>query len=170
MRMVICDHNQDVKDSITPQESKDHFMVFLEALKTDPTLGSPVGWWWKREYMSELGYFYYLIVFFETGCDKTEINNTYSRHWSSITKEQGKYFVPEVPHRDYERSASFTIISSGQRYINNQESFLSSIQRMLMRDIFLRLEGHQKLYYCGMGELPKLAENDSVIKLPNIRF
>lgn len=158
VRMVICDHNQGDEDS-TLQESDAHLMAFLEALKTDPTLGFPVGWWWKREYMSELGYFYYLIVFFEKQYDKTEINDTYNYHWSSITKGQGKYFVPVVLHRDYERCA---IRLARRRYIDNPESFLSSIQRMLMRDIFLRLEGHQKLDYCGMGELPKLAENDSL--------
>lgn len=158
VRMVIC-YQKQYADSIKLQESDDHLMAFLKALKTDSdsTLDSPVGWWWKREYMSELGYFYYLIVFFQTRRDETEIDDIYNRHWSSITKERGKYFVPDVPDRDYERCP---IILLRRRYIHNPESFLSSIQRMLMRDIFLRLEGHQKLDYCGMGELPKLAEND----------
>jgi hypothetical protein len=37
----------------------------LEAFETDLNLGSPVGWFWKREYITEVGYRYYLFVFFD---------------------------------------------------------------------------------------------------------
>lgn len=152
VRMVICYQNQ-YASSISLAESNARLMKFLDAFETDSQLGSPVGYWWKREYMSETGYRYYLIVFFNSNYDRTQIYANYNDHWSSITQNKGLSFIPNVPDRDYQRCNVIPLLQSG--YIDSLNSILSSIQRMFMRDIYLRLESHQKLDYFGMGKLPK---------------
>ena len=155
VRMVLCYQNQ-YEDSISLAESNAHLMKFLDALETDSTLGSPVGYWWKREYMTETSYRYYLIVFFNTNYDLTEIHNAYSSHWTSITGYLGWYFIPIVPDKDYQRCNAIPFPQGG--YSDSLNSLLSSTQRMFMRDIFLRLESNKKFDYFGMGKLPKLAD------------
>lgn len=51
--------------SVSLKTSDLHFKEFLNWLEFKPLVyGGQIGWWWKREYMSEVGYFYYLIIFF----------------------------------------------------------------------------------------------------------
>ena len=153
VRMLMCYYNQ-YADSISLTKSNAHLMKFLDALETDSTLGSLVGYWWKREYMTETGYRYYLIVFFNIDYDQTLIHNISNNYWSSITENQGWYFIPIVPDRDYQRCNAIVPLQGG--HIDNLNSLLSSIQRMFMRDLFLRLEYNQRFDHFGMGQLPKL--------------
>lgn len=161
MRMVTCYPNTA---PVTLEESAKHLMKFLEAFALDASLGSPVGWWWKREYITELNYCYYLIVFFDdhrTPVNLMRLHEAYDLCWRSITQERGASFVPLVPKRDYQRR-----VSEWQQhvYCDSSASFISSIQRMLMRDIFLRLEPSQMSVHVGMGKLPKVEH----CSLPNV--
>ncbi|ASF45231.1 hypothetical protein [Methylovulum psychrotolerans] len=144
-RMAICYRNE-FANSITPSESNGHLMQFLAALETDSMLGSPSGWWWKREYMTEVSFRYDLIVFFNRAVPP--MYDTYSQHWNSVTRNRGLCFIPPIPPRDFQRC--------GTLYgYDNFESFLSSTQRMLMRDTILRLESSPIFDNFGMGKFPK---------------
>lgn len=167
VRMVICYQNQ-YANSISLAESNVHLMKFLDAFETDSTLGSPVGYWWKREYMSETSYRYYLIVFFNTTYDQTQMHNAYNSYWSSITGGQGLYFIPGVPDRDHQRCNAMPLLQGG--YMDGLHSISSSIQRMFMRDIFLRLERNRKFDYFGMDKLPKLANPSNFTFIPPTNF
>ena len=153
MRMVMCYQSQ-YANTITLADSDSHLKKLFDAFETESTLGSPVGYWWKREYMTETSYRYYLIVFFNVNYDLTQIHDNYSGNWSSITRNQGRCFIPVVPDRDYQRCNAIVPPQGG--YIDNLNSLLSSIQRMFMRDLFLRLEYNQRFDHFGMGQLPKL--------------
>jgi hypothetical protein len=150
MQIVVC-YQSEYANTITLAQSNRHLTKFLEALEADLKQGNPVGWWWKREYMSELGYFYYLIVFFDYLPIPTWFYDTYKDHWSSVTGEQGETFTPNIPIRDFQRGGSEV-----PRLSNFIEGFVSTIQRMFMRDIYLRLERDPEFNHFGMGKFPKL--------------
>jgi len=154
VRMVFCYRNY-YANSIILEESADHLVNFLEAFETNPKLGSPVGWWWKREFITEVGYRYHLIIFFDgrkTAYKPKQFQDVYNRHWHSVTRNQGTSFIPPVPEMDYQ------LCGAGlpqQEYEESLESLLLSIQCMLFRDIFLRLERRLKFDHFGMGKLPR---------------
>jgi hypothetical protein len=127
-------------------------MKFFEPFEKNLWKISPVGWWWKREYMTEVGYRHYLILFFDgQSCPLPSIFLDLQRHWLEVTHEQGLTFTPIVPDRDYQRCGLLP-----QAGFDNRDLLLSSIQRMLMRDIYLRLERSPKCDHVGMGKLPTL--------------
>ena len=171
VRIVIC-YQGEYANSITLEDSASHFMKYLETFETDTDLGSPVGWWWKREYSTEVSYRYYLILFFDsrkTCYDPMMIQGIYGRHWRYVSNERGMYFDPIVMERDYQRCGSEL---PQQGYAETKELFVSSIQRMLKRDIYLRLERSPKFEHFGMGKLPKLAvdspsNNGPIQSIPN---
>lgn len=160
VRLVICYENQYL-NPIMLSKSHGHLMRFLQEIKTGLEGYSPVGWWWKREYMTEVGYRYYLILFFDGNKilnNPTDIQAVFGEHWRSVTKNQGTSFIPQIPNRDYERC--------GTRCLQGYDSLdlqMSSIQRMLMRDIFLRLEPNPKSAHLGMGTMPKLIDDGTPI-------
>jgi hypothetical protein len=154
VRMFLCYRGGD-EGPLTLEESDKHLMKFLEPFETRPTTGSPVGWWWKREYMSEVSYRYHLIFLFDgqkKPYDPTLIN-LYSRHWVSVTGGEGTYVTPLVA--EWGHQPSETGLSQPQ-YPDNWQSLLSSMQRMLMRDVYLRLKRSQKIDHFGMGKMPRL--------------
>ena len=154
--MVIC-YQGEYANQITLEESNNHLMKFLEAFETDLTLGSP-GWWWKREYMTEISYRYYLIFFFDgqkIPYNPKLIQDVCGRHWRSVTRDRGAYFIPPVPEMDHQHCGTGL---SQQGYGDSLELILSGMQRMLMRDIFLRLQRSKKIDHFGMGELPRLVD------------
>ena len=104
-----------------------------------------------------MSYRYYLIIFFDgqkPPYDRIGIEDVYGRHWRFVTQDRGAYFIPFALNRDYQRCG---IELPQQGYPEGKEMFLSSIQRMLIRENFLRLERSQKFDHLGMGEMPKLA-------------
>jgi len=156
--MVLCYQSEYAK-KITLKESAEHIMEYFKAFDTGLTHGSPVGWWWKREYMTEMGYRYSLIFFLDgqkNPYNSMEIQDIYGHHWRSVTKDLGAYFIPFVPKRDHQPLVTGLI---QQGYCNSLESIMSSIRLMIMRDIFLRLKGNQNFVHCGMGKLAKLADD-----------
>jgi hypothetical protein len=159
VRMVIY-YSEKYAKSITLEGSHTHLMSFLETSGTDLTSYSPIGWWWKREYMTELSYYYSVILFFDivkNPYNEILIKEVYDRHWSSVTEGRGEYYVPSILQRDYQRCGMGVLQQMGKSG-ERLDLFLSITQRMLMRDIFLRLEPNKKFNHFGMGELPKLAE------------
>lgn len=148
--------------SITLEQSSNHIKKFWEPFETNSAIGSPVGWWWKREYMTETSYCYKLIHFFDL--QKSPYNplwlDAYGRHWASITNDEGAFVIPLVSRWDHPFSGPG---SFHQDYRRSLDLLLSSIKLMLMRDIFLRLKRHKKISHFGMGELPKLLGGTSII-------
>jgi len=162
--MVICYESQ-YANSITIKESDAHLMKFLESFETYSGNDSPVGWWWKREYIKELGYRYYLILFFDgqkTPNNPTEIQSFFGEHWRSVTGNRGAYFIPPV-------GSEQTLFMPG----NSLGSLLLNIQSRLMRDIFLRLKLDLQFAHFGMGKLPKSVNSTTQgfgLKSPFLRY
>jgi len=135
-------------------ESNKHLMKFLEPYETGSALSSPVGWWWKREYMSEVSYRYHLIFFFDgqkTPYDPRLID-LYGPQWVSVTGGEGAYVIPFV--QEWDDLPSETGLFQQPQH-DSLESLLSSMQSMLMRDVYLRLNPSKKIDHFGMGKLPK---------------
>ena len=146
--VVICYQSQ-YANTMTIKASEDHLMKFLEALKLYSEQAAPVGWWWKREHVTEVGYRYYLILFFDGQkgyFNLTDIQNVYGQQWCSVTENQGNYFIPH----DY-------IQQQTPNMPGDHLAILSlTMQSLLKRDIFLRLKFEPSFDHFGMGKLPKV--------------
>jgi|GEM_PF-1863658 len=151
VHMVLCYENIDVDHPLSLKESHGHLIKFLEILETGSDKESLVGWWWKREYMTELGYHHHLILFFDGNAmryDPNAIRRFYEEEWGSVTRNKGYSFKPLEPDNG-QRSRETT---------HRLMPLVSMMQRMVLRDIFLKLKKHQKLDHLGMGKLPKSVE------------
>ena len=156
VRIAVC-YKEQYENMMLLEKSAHYLTKFLEAFETDLNLGSPVGWFWKREYITEVGYRYYLFVFFDgqkTLYDPMNIQFVYGSYWQSVTGNQGTYFIPPVPEMVYKHSGTEL---PGQGYSDSLESVLSSIKCMFMRDILLRLERTEGFDHFGIGKLPRSA-------------
>lgn len=156
VRMTLCYWGNETKQ-ISLKESDDHLKAFSETFNTPTSQNSPVGWWCKREYTTEAGYRYNLIIFFDG--QKMSYNpmlshDTYGPHWHSVTKGRGAYFIPPVPEKDC-MSLKAGLLHQG--IDDNVESLLLTMQCMLMRDNILRLKRSAGYSHIGMGKMPKLA-------------
>jgi hypothetical protein len=132
------------ENPINIAQSHTNFMAFLDYDKLNDgglgTIDYPVGWWWKREYMSETNYYYKIILFFDmhkTNCPIKPIIDKYYSYWNTITNKKGySNFILD--------------------YTINFAPLLTKLQGMLMRDTYLRLEHHKQFDHFGMEKLPKL--------------
>ena len=158
-------YQNDHANSITLEESDKHLMQFLKLLEDVLEQGNILGWWWKREYMTELGYRYHLIIFLDQKIIPYNPNliRDFGYKWDSITGQRGAYYIPFVPEWDYQQ-CEYGFYQQEAR--DNVPSLLLSINRMLMRDVYMRLHLNQRFNHFGMGPLPKLANNG----LTNNRF
>lgn len=141
--MVFC-YRMELASAIKLADSDYHLKTFLKALETDSAPNSAIGWCWKREYITELSYCYHLVLFFGSSrifYNPPSLQDTYRNYWNAATAGQGACFIPRIPDIElYGYPYSFP-------------GLLSEIQRMLMRDIFLRLEPNPKFDHVGMGTL-----------------
>lgn len=156
VHMVLCYEKVDPDYPISLKESHGDLMKFLDTVETEPGKDYHVGWWWKREYMKELGYHYHLVLFFDgndTQHGSTALRRFYEGEWRSATQNRGSSFMPFEPDNGQKRRESYN------RETNNQlVSLTSNIQRIVLRDIFLKLNSHPKLENLSMGKLPTLVE------------
>jgi len=163
VRMTLCYSGNETKQ-ISLKKSDDHLKTFLKIFKTPTSPDSPVGWWCKREYTTETGYCYNLIIFFDR--QKTPYNpmvrhDIYSPHWHSATEGQGAYFIPPVPEKDY-MGLKTGLLHQGND--DSIESLLLTMKCMLMRDNILRLKRSADYPHIAMGTMPKLENITSPIR------
>jgi hypothetical protein len=164
VHMVVC-YQTEYASSITLEQSHTHLIKFLELFEKDSVQGLPVGWWWKREYLTEVSYRYHLILFFDgqkTTYDPKGLEYFLGREWAAVTKERGLLIIPPFPESGRQHLGTGFL---QQRNGDSLEYFLSSIQHMLMRDTFLKLEPSAIFHHFGMGKLPKLL--DGTPKIPS---
>jgi hypothetical protein len=148
-------------EGINLQESAEHIEAFLHALKFDPSLGLPVGHWFVREYIVEVGYRYHLVLFFSPKgrhIDDAVFFRLGSR-WNDTTKGCGSFF-----HHAYrpEESRSWGVGGLMDFMGGNQKLLLRSLKLMLERDRYLWLEPSADFDHYGMGELPRLAKQPAL--------
>ncbi len=77
------------QEAVTLEASTHHLQQFLENCQADPNLQAPVGWWWKRECLTELGYRYALFFFFDgsiTHYSSLQILKEYRQYWHTVTQ------------------------------------------------------------------------------------
>lgn len=143
------------EDETSIEKSTRQMCKLTDTFEWNSNLGFPVGWWWKREFLSEIGYRIHLIVFFNvhnTLCDQA-LALTVAEHWQSIAN--GRCTCLNLS--DY--AANHKTWGAGylqHPYQGNLEALLYSVKLMLGRDEFLRIEQDKKYPHWVMGELPKL--------------
>lgn len=140
-------------------ESDKHLQQFLNLLKTAYEREVILGWWWKREYIREIGYYYSFFVFHDTQKDQdiAELYNYYKNNWYNLTEFSGNIVYPS--YQPFIKNTDPAIFRTNPIYHSGPLNLaLSYINLVIMRDIYLRLPSNPKIDNLGMGPLPKLSE------------
>ena len=149
--IVLC-YQREQASKINLKQSDDFLKKYLVELKAHLPADCFVGWWWKREYQTDLGHRYYLILFCDSlleSFDPIAVQNTYGPLWRHITEEQGDYFLPPAIN-------NWQLNLGTEDFDYGLAGLMFKIQCMLMRDIFSRLKLSHKLVRFDMGEMPRL--------------
>ena len=124
-----------------------HIQQFTDRLESDFS-ESICGFWWKREFLSEIGYRYHLIIFSTTMnyFNAQALNNQIVACWNDIAQGNGKCYTP-VNYRN---------IGIGAMGIHSiREALLDSVKLMLKTQSYLILQPFQSFDNFGIGKLPK---------------
>lgn len=149
--IVLCYQGEHV-GKINLKQSDNYLQKYLTALKAYLPADCLIGWWWKREYQTEMGHRYYLIFFCDSRSkpfDQLAVQNTYGPYWRHITDEQGDCFLPAAIN-------NWQLNFGTADFEYGLAGLMFRIQSLLMRDIFFRLKISQKIDRFGMGEMPSL--------------
>jgi len=155
IHVVLCYQTEPAKN-MTLDRSADHINKFIKELSTDLTPNSPIGWWWKREYVTEISYCYHLIIFFNVKkitSNLETLQDYYCNYWNIATANQGIYFRPLIKNIDPQNQP--------QIYFNGLDWLLLQMKNMLMRDIFMRLKSTKNITHFDMGKLPVFNDTTS---------
>ena len=150
--IVLCYYQGDRASKISLKQSDDYLQKYLATLKARLPADCLVGWWWKREYQTELGHRYYLILFRDSQLkdfNPIAVQETYGPLWRRITDEQGDYFFPPAIN-------NWQLNFGTEDFEYGLAGLMFRIQCILMRDIFFRLKLSHKLVRFDMGEMPRL--------------
>lgn len=130
--------------------AEEQVQSFFEAVSAD--LSATVsGYWWKREYRSEIGFSHHAIVF----C--SDINGEQSLEmfigelkirWHAATQGLGRLYMHFFDPRNY-RTWGIGLLR------NTSDQLTQSVRRMLTCEQYLRLSSTEQIPPVGMGKLPK---------------
>ena len=150
-KTLFCPLNKDVKD---PQR------FFNTLYNTELQQLGLLGLWWSRNYISEMGNHYH-VVLFTNPTQKRQLMKVFSQYWSSVTSDAG--IIHTYPADDA------LSIGSGQidiEHKRNLKALISSMQNMLILDRYLRLSPQFRDRYFGIINLqpfdPPVAINNTV--------
>lgn len=136
--------------NITSKEAAIRIKNLIEALENDKGL-SIFGFWFKREFLSEIGYRYHFVIFhnpppfLEAQVPLTQRLDTL---WHEITAGKGTFF-------NYQTNDASNYRSAGVGPLSSPDILVRGVNLMLNRDIFLRLIPNESIADVGMGKLPK---------------
>jgi len=151
---------------ITLVDTNEHLIKFVEAINAGLANGLQVGWWCKRGYMSEVGYSYHFILFFDGYKISNHHNlvNDLGSQWKSVVGDKGTFVSHAYDVNSPKTWATGFLQQQG--YFSNWESLILSIKLMLMQDIYLKLHNGDKFPHMNMGALPKLLANPAFYMQP----
>lgn len=147
----------DAAGGISNEESVMHLNRFISLLESDSICDAFAGHWWRREYISEVGNRYHLILFVDSQkspCDQAFLQFLW-QHWNDITEGRGMCFNHTYREDDYRSWGAGTVHNLWQ---NNQEILLRGVKLMLAGDCYLRLKENNGIGNFGIGKLPKLVD------------
>lgn len=150
-------YTPEAANQVTLEAVVKHRTKFFKALMLDPALGSPTGYWLKTEYVTEIGYRHHVVILFDgdkTRCDQALMQAIGSR-WLSITDGKGAFtnHVDQLHHHK-----GWGVGALGHPDDSRLENLLVSLQLMLFRDLFLRLEHGRAFRPLQMSKLPMRAD------------
>lgn len=142
--------------SVGLAESNVHFSKILTVIHSNSSIcwDNPVGWWWKREYLTEIGYYYNVSLIFKGPIEHYDLNameRDFSYQWHEMTNNLGGCIVVQS-----------TQIQK-KHFNNGLDVFLAIFQNRFMGDVYLRLKPFAKYENFGKGVLPKLMVQSPVV-------
>lgn len=155
-------YHPQASQTISLHESNQHLDRFIEALKTQPELGFPVGWWWKREHLTEIGFVYSMVVFYDTSnhiLDPLTVTTLLEIGWQNVTNNQGACTAHNYSSNSHKRLGNGFVSPTNPYPV---QDLLFSIRLLILRDNYLRLSPNTKHSHIGMGPLPVLVKNHLV--------
>ena len=147
----------DTVGGISNEESAKHLNRFISLLESDLICDAFAGYWWRREYISEVGNRYHLILFVDSQkspCDQTFLQFLW-HHWNDLTEGKGMYFNHTCREDDYRSWGAGPVLNLWQ---NNQDILLRGVKLMLAGECYLRLKENIGIENFGMGNLPKAVD------------
>lgn len=137
---------------------------FFTAL-TDHLKDNLVGYWFKREYRTEIGYTHHAILLHggRTAYDHDVLEGDVDEHWKSVTYGVGRIY-PLTWHTDNYRSHGI-----GTIWNQSSPALLDSVRLMLETDRYFELACAAHFPHVGMGKLPavkKTLASDQFIGTP----
>ena len=147
----------DTAAGITKEESAIHLNRFLSLLESDFIFNAFAGCWWRREYLSEVGNRYHLIVFVDS--QKSPYDQAFlqflGNNWNDITGGKGLCYNHTYRKDDYRSWGAGPVHNLWQ---DNQDLLLRGVKLMLAGECYLRLKKDLGTENAGMGKLPKLVD------------
>lgn len=137
--------------NLSLQQSQRHIDDFIKGLGTKPEFSTPVGWLWKREHISEIGYRYQVFIFIEQwkNINFDELQLRIAQHWDACTNNIG-----ECQTRAFVcNQTSYFCLSIHEK--PQTAMFLQDLQVMIYRDIYWRLTPNDRHPHYSFGEMPK---------------
>ena len=147
----------DAAAGITNEKSATHLNCLLSILESDHFFNAFAGYWWRREYLSEVGNRYHLILFVDSQkspCDQAFLQSLWHR-WNDITEGKGMCYNHPYRKDDYRSWGAGPVHNLWQ---DNQGLLLRGVKLMLAGECYLRLKKYLGTENDGMGKLPKLVD------------
>jgi hypothetical protein len=138
-------------DMVVQQSSK-QVQDFFTALTND--LYTPVrGYWWKREYRTEIGYSHHVVLLSDGQkiFNEQHLVQNLTNCWQSVTNGLGLLFQQGYDSCNYR---SWGVGSMSNSWNNTRQQLLDSVSLMLARDQYICLAPVQSIEHVGMGVLP----------------
>lgn len=142
-----------ISSEISLQESAKHILAFVTALDND-VMTSVVGYWWKREYSTEMGFFYHLVLLYDSSATFSEYALQQELHdfWQAVTAGRGSLFNQAYNPQNYRSWGVGQLQNSWEKHT---DMLVSGVQLMLAKDQLLRLRSDVSVEHVGMSKLPK---------------
>ncbi len=139
--------------AITLEETARHWQRFKDALLAKPSPEALLGWWRKREYLSEVGYRYHAVFFFDHSHPLAlQSLRAVNKAWELATDGMG--IIREHPYVPSDaRSWGSGFIGWGSE--TGRNLLISSLAKMISRDLYLRLEKSPEHPHCELMKVPK---------------
>jgi hypothetical protein len=144
------------------REAESQIQAFSTALTGDLAAALP-GYWWKREYRSEIGFSHHVILFWNGHVkpDQNGLIQELQQRWHAATEGTGQLFVLAYEPQNYRTWGIGSLAHSS-------EALKRSVRLMLAREQYLRLSTADQFAPVGMGKLPAASKSTALsITSPN---
>lgn len=138
--------NSDTNDA---REAQDQIQAFFATVTSDLVTAVP-GFWWKREFRSEIGFSHHAIILWDAYfmSDRHALLQELHKRWQSATKGNGQLFNLSPDPNNYRTWGLGSLWTCA-------EHLQRSVRLMLAREQYVRLSSSDSFAPVGMGKLPK---------------